>query len=379
MTFNLKKAQKIADSVVPQSVAVHSNAKKYNLSLEDKDIVSINGLLEKDRRSLGSSPVTHEGLLEEVRARSSVSEKITQGALDDSDSVLYPHRQFSEGGDNYSVSPINALSEANDRKFREAFSKANKGADTSFWDKFVGQQLDGEPTKVMVNLPEQGSQLQNKPSRFKNLDGLPSSEDPVVNRDNFGKEIKIQPMVKKEKPIEISSSLQSADKLLFGIYLKANKENRDLNDVEKEIVAAINRDKVDMLMSFAQNEPLNQPSSDGLNPPGADDVNKKDREVDFLDGNPDLTAGDPVLWGNMSGFDTSHSDIEKNDVTETNALDDSGFDFPDPLNPLSGVKSNDVSYTGGIGQTSTTDKSGLDNTIKPQDASIEENIDDAPF
>lgn len=399
MTFNLKKAQVINNSVTPQSAAVPSHSKKYNLSLEGNGSVkSINGLLEVDRRSLGESPETHEGLLNEVRRKASVSEKITEGAIEDADSPLYPHRQFKGGEDNYAVSPIGALAHANDRKFRDAFSKANKGADTSFWDKFVGAQLDGEPTKVMVNLPENGSQLQNSPHRFGNLDGLPHDPDAATNREHLGKELDIKPMNKKEKPIEITASLKSADKLLFGIYLKASSEGRKLTASEKEIVSAINKDKVSILMSLAQTEdPL---SADPNNPPFDPNVpplptpepsaNPQDREADFMDGNPTV-SGDEHYWATQSGFSPPVDDmIDPNAPVDLNATadpnapvdpnDDSGFDFPDPMSGISGVTSRDVSYTGGIGQTTAPSEpeSPVDNAIEPQNPH-EDTIEDAPF
>jgi hypothetical protein len=389
MTFNLKKAQVINNSVTPQSAAVPSHSKKYNLSLEGSGIKSINGLLEVDRRSLGESPETHEGLLNEARRKASVSEKITEGAIEDANSPLYPHRQFKGGEDNYVVSPIDALAHANDRKFRDAFSKANKGSDTSFWDKFVGAQLDGEPTKVMLNLPEKGSQLQNSPHRFGNLDGLPHDPDAATNRERFGKEPDIKPMNKKEKPIEITASLKSADKLLFGIYLKANREGRDLTASEKEIVSAINNDKVNILMSLAQTEdplsadPNNPPFEPNVSPAPEPSVNPQDREADFMDGNPTV-SGDEHYWATQSGFSPPVDDMaDPNAAVDPNASidpnDDSGFDFPEPMSGISGVTSRDVSYTGGIGQTTPSEpESPVDNAIglpNPQ----EDTVDDAPF
>jgi hypothetical protein len=298
MAFNLKKSQKINDSVTPQTTAVPASSQKYNLSLEGKDIKNFNTLLETDHRPLGDSPKTQEGLLSEARAKHKSNEKITEGAIQDSTSELFPHRQFKNGEDNVDVAPINAISEAHDRKWRDAFSKANKGADTEFWDKFVGEQLDGEVTKIGKNLPQRGSQLANNPDRFGNLDGLPHNEDHSTNEKNAGKEMDIKPLNRKEKPLEITSSLRSADKVLFGIYLKANSENRELNAEEKEIVAAINNDKVQMLMTLAQMGPQMDPDLSKINP---QTITPADREADFLDSNP--TIDDPNLWAQQSGFD----------------------------------------------------------------------------
>lgn len=341
MTFNFKKAQKAGDSVSPYSVTLPTNAKKYNLSLDGTSVESVNKMLETDRRDLGESPKTYEGLLSEARAKNKPNEKIAEGEMNDSKSELFPHRRFKEGEDEgITVAPINALSEAHDRKFRDAFSKANKGADTKFWDKFVGEQLDGEKTTVGRNLPEKGSQLAASPHRFGNLDGVPHDTDAIKNRENFGKELDIEAISKsKDKPLEITSSLHTADKLLFGIYLKANSEKRELTAEEKEIVVAVNKDKVTMLMALAQipPPPASQPGQgfDPHNPEHADEV-----------------AGDEHLWGRLSGFDQQNEaePLPHQDSGEVVHRDDD-LDFP---GFPSAQSSSDISYTGGLGKTQKT-------------------------
>ena len=149
MTYNLKKAQKINDSVMPLSSALQQHNKDYDFSLDnEKQVNNFNTYLEKDRRENKNGPQTHEAMLDAVRKNAKQAEKITEGGLDDSDSKLYPHRQFADGNDKYDVTPINMLSEAYDRKWRDAFKKVNKKADTLFWDKYVGEQLDEKQSKV---------------------------------------------------------------------------------------------------------------------------------------------------------------------------------------------------------------------------------------
>jgi len=259
MAYNLKKAQKINDSVTPLSAALPKSNHKHDYSLEnEKYVTNVNTYLNKDRRELKNGPQTHEAMLDDVRKKSDKAEKTTEGRLSDSDSALYPHRQFEDGGDKYAMMPINMLSEAYDRKWRDAFSKANKKADTLFWDKYIGDQLDDKQNKVLVNMPQEGSQLNANPLRFKDLEGMPSSPDAVENRENFGKKIDIKQHVGFDKGSKaskmVAASLKDADKLLFGIYLKASSEKRNLNSDEQKLVDGINRDKEKMLLTLAQIE-----------------------------------------------------------------------------------------------------------------------------
>jgi hypothetical protein len=198
--------------------------------------------------------MTHEGMLEKTRKETKKADKITEGTLADAKSDLYPHRQYKDGGDKFDVTPINLMSEAYDQKWRDAFSKANKGADTSFWDKYLHADLDDKPTKISNNVPKSGSQLSDNPTRFKNLQKLPTDENASVNRDNFDKNIKVDRLhvAKNEKMQKIAyKNLAIADKCLFAIYAQAKSENRDLNQQEKEVVNEINVFKENVLLRLA--------------------------------------------------------------------------------------------------------------------------------
>lgn len=342
MVFNLKKnAQKAKNSVLPQATGLQDNAKKYNLSLQDeKFIPNFNTFLEEDRRPLEGKVQTHEAMLDDIRKKANTPEKITEGSLDDADSPLYPHRQFKDGEDSYHVTPINATSAVFDKKYRDAFSKANKDPDTAFWDKYVGAQLDDKMTKVPNNVPLEGSQLPSNPGRFESVNNLPTDSSAIVNRDNFSSRIDVKPMhgfIKGEKGLKMAmSSLKDADGLLFGIYLKAAKEKRSISEDEQKLICGINKDKKNLLVSLAQMLPPNTPGfhnpvdplnpedshnqADPLNPEGPQDLpapsmlpNTEDslhpeREVDFLDGSPDVT-NDPRLWATQSGFDPNMTDM----------------------------------------------------------------------
>ena len=68
--------------------------------------------------------------------------------------------------------PIKApdlVAAAYDQEHREALAEAQQGQDrdTDFWDKHVGVQMIGEPTKIVMQ--KQKSQLSNTPDRFSNL------------------------------------------------------------------------------------------------------------------------------------------------------------------------------------------------------------------
>lgn len=335
---------------MPQSSALPTNEEKYKLSLQDTSVVSYNAMLEKDRRK--TKEVTHEARLDEARKNAKAAEKVTEGSLEDAESSLFPHRQFKDGEDNYQVSPIDALAHANDRKFRDAFSKANKGADTAFWDKYVGDQLDGPVTKVPANVPSIGSQLPNSPERFGKLDNLPLDPKAQVNRKNFSPALDIKPMhgfAGNEKALKMAmSSLKDADGLLFGIYFKAAQENRTLSKDEKDLVNGINRDKA-LIMSQ-------------VIPTPGDPAN----QADFLDGSPDVTD-DPMLSARMSGMDPSRVDLSPEEEADAEAFN--GFsmsDIPMPPEELPGAQPGDVGPVGGPAADGAIPlTSGIDNESTP--------------
>ncbi len=101
------------------------------------------------------------------------------------------------------------------KKYKEAEDK--KKADTSFWDKYVGVQLENKMKKVDNNIPASASQLQNKEERFKGE--------------------KIDKMV--------MASLKDADAMLLYIY--SNSKNRELTKNEEQQIIDINSGKIRVL------------------------------------------------------------------------------------------------------------------------------------
>ncbi len=205
-------------------VAAKDGTKNYNKMLEDQnkkmgiareeDSKNINlSLIKKDQ----DSTLTLEKQMESTREGSDTL-KVTEKAINEEKKV-YNERRIQNPEN---VMAINIAAEAHDLKHQEAYKAAEnkEKQDTEFWDKYIGQELEGEKTTVDKNVSK--TQLANAPERFKGLD---TAVDKVV-------EYKV--------PNLVESSLKDADAMLFHIYAAAHKENRDLNDTEKQMVVDIN-------------------------------------------------------------------------------------------------------------------------------------------
>lgn len=298
MSYNLKKSSQKQNEVRPYSATLPAHNEEYKFSIEEAR--NVNTYLEGDRRQSKSGPQTHEAMLDAVRKDAHKTDKITEGGLAESKSPLYPHRQFANGSDKYDVTPINLISEAYDQKFREAFSAANKGADTDFWDKYQHADLDDKPTKVSINIPSAGSQLASNPQRFKNIDAFPSNADAQINRDNFGTNLNITRLhhadVSSKYKVALAS-LEDADKLLFAIHYKAASENRNLSEQENGIIDTVNKDKEKFLLTLATGEqdlryrgsPEFQKELAKHDPFAADP--RRSGEMDLIEGNEEILEG----------------------------------------------------------------------------------------
>lgn len=155
---------------------------------------------------------------------------VTEQAMNESKKVYNDKR--SDEWDT-SVMPINILSQTYDDKKVKALKKAEEGEpkDTTFWDKYVGVQMEGPITKVDNNIPASASQLQNKPERFKNFDskdGIETAINPKINKMTM-------------------ASLKDADAMIFHIYAQATQRSRELTDREKQMVLDINSGKMRVL------------------------------------------------------------------------------------------------------------------------------------
>jgi len=123
--------------------------------------------------------------------------------------------------DKKQVTDINVETQKYMSEKSEKYKKAEQDSkkDTVFWDKYVGDQLEGQMKNVDNNIPESASQLQNISNRFK------------------GK--KINKMV--------MASIKDADAMLFHIYAIATKENRELTTQEHQQITDINSGKIRLL------------------------------------------------------------------------------------------------------------------------------------
>jgi hypothetical protein len=176
----------------------------------------------------------------EAERKEAKSEMVTDKALDKSPKVYNDKR--SDEWDT-KVLPVNLVSESYDQKHAEAFaadSKTAKDDYTKFWDKYVGVQMEGEITKIDVNVPESGSQLQNSPDRFKFKD------ENVVKEIGSGD---VEGIATKM----VTASLKDADALLFDVYAKAFSEKRELTKEENQKIGDINNCKLAALTQSDKN------------------------------------------------------------------------------------------------------------------------------
>lgn len=113
------------------------------------------------------------------------------------------------------VKEIDKESQKYDNEKTKAYKVSKKDRDTSFWDKFVGVQMEEEKTSINKNVPSSGSQLQNHPDR--------------INKKDYYK--------------MVSSSVKDADAMLFHIYATAERDGRNLTKEEEQKVLDIQSGK----------------------------------------------------------------------------------------------------------------------------------------
>ncbi len=315
MKFNMKKHSQTKS----YPTMINQYNKDWNLAISE--IESYNGLLNADRRLI-KEPETQEAMLSKKRNKNAQN-KITEMALSDSESKLVSHR--NKNTDPPQVTPINALSEAFDAKYRESFAKANKEANednyTKFWDSYIGADLE-ENTKNVSQITEEASQLPNNPNRFENVNELPTNVSGEENRKLLNNKPKIKPQKgfdkgsnSKSKEMEKIAQesfdyIKDSDLIIYNTYKKAFSEKRDINAEERSLIDNLNKDKQSFLLALAQIQ---------------DDF-KKDNDTDFLDNGNDLTAGDENLFNKMNDIDNLKDDKEES------SMDSSSDEIKDILN-----------------------------------------------
>jgi hypothetical protein len=205
-------------------VAAKDGTKNYNKMLEDQnkemgiareeDSKNINlSLAKKDQ----DATATLEKQMDSNRDGKDTL-KVTEKAINEENKV-YNERRI-ESPEN--VMAINIAAEAHDLKHQDAYKAAEnkEKQDTEFWDKYIGQEIEGEKTTVDRNVPK--TQLADAPERFKGLD------------------TDVDKVIKYKVPDLVKASLRDADAMLFHIYASAKQENRDVNNKEKQMIIDIN-------------------------------------------------------------------------------------------------------------------------------------------
>jgi len=236
---NSKEQRKIAQNVVviTEKMLIENN-EKLGLEPNEED-GNYNKLLESDREnSVGDK--NYEKLLADVRVESSDDKSILESVLNNTKDTMNKLR------DEETNVPLMDFAKKNVVEKEKTYQKAINASDsdTSFWDKYVGQQLDKDQiTKITNNI--QSSQL------VSNYD----------TRENFNKE---NPSIGKKVPVAVDEILKDADAMLYFIYRTAAEGSRELNDKEKQIITDINSGKIRILSQFKQEQNLSEEEWDEL-------------------------------------------------------------------------------------------------------------------
>lgn len=231
--FNLKKQAEAGNLKINEKKLQESN-KDMNLSSDQQGVDKKNINLSIPKKE-NDNTVPFNVQLETARTNKP-RETIIEADMSKKETAFNEEMDY--------VKPHDALIEKFDEEKFKVFAteEDRRESETVFWDKFVGSQLeeDGMPTKVKNNIPNEASQLQNNPERFKGQkikDEAPDTVKEVVDNPDKYKARGITKMV--------ASSLKDADAMLFHIYATAAKNKRDLTEDENQqiidIVASKNR------------------------------------------------------------------------------------------------------------------------------------------
>lgn len=209
--FNFSKKASTANVVISDK-GLDENRKDMNLSNEQQGVVSKNINLSLPIKNKDNTVPFNQQL--EASRKKEKEVAITEAKMDDKITDF-------KATDKKQVMDINMETRKYIDEQEDAYKKAENASksDTTFWDKYVGIQLEGNMKKVDGNLPGSASQLQNISDRFKGE--------------------KINKMV--------MASIKDADAMLFHIYATVSKENRELTVEEQQQIADIHSGKVRLL------------------------------------------------------------------------------------------------------------------------------------
>jgi len=241
--FNLKK---IAQNIGTGENQLEECRDKVDLSNEKQGVVNKNINLSMPIKDKDNNIPFNVQL--EAERKNETEFSIIESSMDDK--IV-----DAKSKDKKQVMDINVKSQEYDDAKTKAYKEAEdkKAADTSFWDKYVGVQMEGKITKVDDNIPASASQLPNKEERF------------------------------KEKEIEkmVMSSLKDADAMLLHIY--ANSQNRKLTADEEQQIIDIDSGKLRILAQMVEPFPRNLPYTGDREPTIRKDKDGKARV--YEDGN----------------------------------------------------------------------------------------------
>ena len=221
---NSKKQTKLAEKAITttEKMLIENN-EELGLKPNEED-GNYNKLLESDREN-PTGDRNYEKLLSDVRVEAVSDKSILESVLNNAKDTLNKMRDEDTNVPLMDFAKSNVIER--EKEYQKAVDKGER--DTSFWDKYVGQQLDSDQiTKITNNI--QSSQL------ISNYD----------TREDFNKE---NPSIGKKVPVAMDE-LKTADAMLYFIYRTASEESRELNEKEKQMVTDINSGKVRILAQY---------------------------------------------------------------------------------------------------------------------------------
>ena len=201
--YNLKKKASDTESLVDK--AIKENRNKMDISNEKQGTTEKNINLSLPIKNKDNT-VPFNVQLNAARKNKNETQ-IIEARMDD--------KEVAFGTQKDSMMDINEETKKHVDKKEADFKKAEKDtkADTAFWDKYVGVDLEGEKTKVTKNIPDSATQLPNKDAA------------------------------------EIEAVLKDADAMIYHIYATARSQDRDLEEEEKQQIVDIESGKARFMAS----------------------------------------------------------------------------------------------------------------------------------
>jgi len=262
--FNLKNAQK---AVTTTEKMLIDNNKDLGLKPNEDD-GTYNALLEDNREQPVGDKILEKALDgkaldRDARVGKAEDKAILEGALNSVKDTMNKLRDESTNV------PLMDFSRESEWALSEEYKKAVKveGGDTSFWDKYVGDQLPADQiTKITDNV--QPSQLVEN---YETREAF-TKENPSIGKDGPGAEENImgedlepeKTVVYENKKASVGDLMRDADAMLYHIYRTASEESRELTKIEQQMIVDINSAKIRVLSQAKSEDQLGQDEWDEL-------------------------------------------------------------------------------------------------------------------